>query len=264
MPRRRFRSSAPMRPRPREDSSSMAFFASSTIKTISMRRHNLFNQNIDAQGVSFSSSVGYQWQVPNSKWFIEPSAGVIISRVKVDPFNFQSAGTSGFSQFNGTLQLDDRQKRYWRFGVRVGTTINSGNLILQPFAAVSFWHEFGPDVSANYQTCGASNGWGRLSLLCRGRQHLHILDHHLKLRHLRTVLARLLCCGQKHGLACLRSRRLSRGPQSRRAERDRRHPLSVHAGEIAPVDQGSSAGGRGRRLDRLLCRRLRQRTPGRG
>jgi outer membrane autotransporter protein len=119
---------------------------------------NLFNQNIDAHGWSFSSSVGYQWQVPNSKWFIEPSAGVIISRVKVDPFNFITAGSSGISQFTGTLQLDDIKSDIGRFGVRVGTTINSGNLILQPFASVSFWHEFGPDVTANYQTCAARPG----------------------------------------------------------------------------------------------------------
>jgi outer membrane autotransporter protein len=119
---------------------------------------NLFNQNINAHGWSFSSSVGYQWQVPNSKWFFEPSAGVIISRVKVDPFNFVTAGVPGATQFSGSLQVDDIKSDIARFGVRVGTTINSGNLILQPFASVSFWHEFGPDVTSTYATCNAKTG----------------------------------------------------------------------------------------------------------
>jgi outer membrane autotransporter protein len=119
---------------------------------------NLFNQNIDAHGTSFSSSFGYQWQVPNSKWFIEPSGGVIISRVKVDPFNFLSPGIPGFTTFSGTLMLNDIKSDIGRFGVRVGTTINSGNLILQPFAAVSFWHEFGPDPTSSYATCSFKGG----------------------------------------------------------------------------------------------------------
>jgi outer membrane autotransporter protein len=119
---------------------------------------NLFSQNIGAHGMSFSGSLGYQWQVPNSKWFIEPSAGVIISRVKVDPFNFVTAGVPGSTIFSGSLLVDDIKSDIARFGVRVGTTINSGHLILQPFAAVSFWHEFGPDVTSTYGTCNARTG----------------------------------------------------------------------------------------------------------
>jgi hypothetical protein len=53
----------------------------------------LFSQSIDAHSLAFTSSAAYQWQVPNSNWFIEPSAGIIISRTKVDPFNFTGTGT---------------------------------------------------------------------------------------------------------------------------------------------------------------------------
>lgn len=120
---------------------------------------NLFGQNIDAHGVSFSSSIGYNWKAPNSNWFVEPSAGVIISRVKVDPFNFNSAGippgvVPAFSDtLSGTLQLQDINSDIGRVGVRVGTTIESGNMVWQPFAAVSVWHEFGPNVASSYATC---------------------------------------------------------------------------------------------------------------
>jgi opacity protein-like surface antigen len=38
-------------------------------------------------------------------------------------------------------------------GVRFGTTIDGGNVIWQPFGAVSVWHEFGPNTTSNYVTC---------------------------------------------------------------------------------------------------------------
>jgi opacity protein-like surface antigen len=119
---------------------------------------NLFNQNIDAHGISFSGSIGYNWQIPNSNWFIEPSAGVIVSRIKVDPFNYVTSGTPGNTSFNGTVRLDDIKSDVGRLGLRFGTTINAGNVVWQPFVSVSVWHEFGPSVTSNYQTCGATNG----------------------------------------------------------------------------------------------------------
>jgi outer membrane autotransporter protein len=119
---------------------------------------NLFGQNIDAHGLSFSSSIGYNWQVPNSKWFLEPSAGVVISRVKVDPFNFLTSGTPAVSQFSGTLQLNNINSDIGRVGLRFGTTIDGGAVVWQPFAAVSVWREFGPNTTANYSTCNATTG----------------------------------------------------------------------------------------------------------
>ena len=53
----------------------------------------LFGQSIDAHSLAFTSSAAYQWQVPNSNWFIEPSAEIIISRTKVDPLNFTGTGS---------------------------------------------------------------------------------------------------------------------------------------------------------------------------
>ena len=119
---------------------------------------NIFNQNLDAHGVSFSGSTGYNWKVPNSDWFVEPSAGVIISRLKVDPFNYVTAGAPGITTFSGTLQLQDIHSDIGRVGVRVGTTIQSGGMVWQPFIAASVWHEFGPNVNANYATCRDRNG----------------------------------------------------------------------------------------------------------
>jgi hypothetical protein len=116
---------------------------------------NLFNQEIDAHGITFAASAAYQWQVPNSDWFIEPSAGVIISRIKVDPFNYLTAGTVN-DRLSGTLQLNDIKSDIGRLGLRFGTTVNTGNVVWQPFASVSVWHEFGPNIISNYATCPGS------------------------------------------------------------------------------------------------------------
>ncbi len=119
---------------------------------------NLFNQSIDAHGISFSGSMGYNWQIPNSNWFIEPSAGLIVSRLKVDPFNYVTAGTPGFSTFSGTLQMSDIKSDVGRVGLRVGTTVTTGNVIWQPFASVSAWREFGPSTTSSYTTCNDKGG----------------------------------------------------------------------------------------------------------
>ena len=81
-----------------------------------------------------------------------------MSRLKVDPFNYVTAGIQGATTFSGTLQTQDIKSDIGRAGLRVGTTINAGNVIWQPFAAVSVWHEFGPSSSATYATCSDKAG----------------------------------------------------------------------------------------------------------
>jgi opacity protein-like surface antigen len=118
--------------------------------TLTAPGDNLFGQAIDAHGWSFSSSAGYNWAVPNSNWFIEPSGSVVISRTKVDPLAFTTAGSVGADQIPGTLQLNDIKSDIGRLGLRVGETIEGDKVVWQPFAAVSVWHEFGSNPTANY------------------------------------------------------------------------------------------------------------------
>jgi outer membrane autotransporter protein len=113
---------------------------------------NLLGQNFDAHGWAFAGSIGYNWQVPQSNWFIEPSAGVSISRITSDAFNYYTAGST-FDAFSGTLQLNQIDSDIGRVGLRVGETINGGSIVWQPFAAVSVWHEFGPNETSNYTSC---------------------------------------------------------------------------------------------------------------
>jgi opacity protein-like surface antigen/uncharacterized protein YhjY with autotransporter beta-barrel domain len=116
----------------------------------------LFAQNLNARGTTVSSNVGYNAAFGN--WFIEPSAGVIWSRVSVDPFNV--AGTVIFATPGlappFSVQVGDIESVLGRASIRIGTNITTGNFALQPFATASVFHEFGDDVTASLTTNLAS------------------------------------------------------------------------------------------------------------
>jgi opacity protein-like surface antigen len=114
---------------------------------------NLFHQKIDGHGISIGGSAGYHWVVPNSNWFIEPSAGIVWSRVKVDPLQLVGAPVIFGLGFPGSAQISDIINTVGRAGVRVGTSFDYGNMILQPFASVNVYHDFSGDWSANYTSC---------------------------------------------------------------------------------------------------------------
>ena len=113
---------------------------------------NLFNQKVDAHGYSVSGSMGYNYHVPNSNWFIEPSAGFVWSHTTVGALEVNTPEPAG-AGFSGTAQINDITSEIGRVGVRVGTTVESGNLVLQPFVAASVWHEFAGTVTGTYQSC---------------------------------------------------------------------------------------------------------------
>ena len=50
------------------------------------RNNGLRGQELDAHGVSLTGNVGYN-QALGGGWFIEPSGGVVWSRVSVNPLN---------------------------------------------------------------------------------------------------------------------------------------------------------------------------------
>lgn len=105
----------------------------------------LSDRKLDAHGVSVSGSLGYHWNVPDSSWFVEPSIAGIWSRTSIDPLNVTTTGV-----INSTIEFNTIDSFIGRAGVRFGTTLQSGNLIYQPFVALSAWHEFGNDVQATF------------------------------------------------------------------------------------------------------------------
>jgi outer membrane autotransporter protein len=123
---------------------------------------NLNDQKLDAHGYSIAGSAGYRYDVPNSEWFWEPSVGLIWSRTSVDPLNVVS-GAGGppppcgvtCTTVNGTVQINTIDSLVGRLGLRAGTSFVSGNIVYQPFAAVSVWHDFAGNIQANYTLCSS-------------------------------------------------------------------------------------------------------------
>lgn len=110
----------------------------------------LFNQRLDARGISFTANAGYNYQLGNN-WFIEPSAGIVISRVRVDPLNVSGTAVLGTGlTLPGTLHIDDIKSDLGRLSLRAGTTIDSGNMIWQPFGIASVYHEFSGSVRSSF------------------------------------------------------------------------------------------------------------------
>src|SRR5262249_27515239 len=90
--------------------------------------NNLYNQNRSAHGIAVGGSIGYNYEIPNAGgWFIEPSAGLLYSRVKVDDLNLANSPSS-FQLVNGrlvgvvlpgTLSFNDITQTIGRLGLRV-------------------------------------------------------------------------------------------------------------------------------------------------
>jgi opacity protein-like surface antigen len=114
---------------------------------------NVFNQKLDAYGYSASGSAGYHWNVPNSKWFIEPSVGLVWSDTLVNPLASAGQTVLGGQNFQGTTNINNMLSLIGRAGVRVGTSVETASLALQPFVAASVWHEFDGGFTATYSSC---------------------------------------------------------------------------------------------------------------
>ena len=90
--------------------------------------------------------------LPNS-WFFEPSVGLVWSRASFDNLNAPGAtlGLGGGAPIvvpSGAMVFDDVNSLLGHAGARVGTTITTPTLALQPFVAASIWREFdGPSTS---------------------------------------------------------------------------------------------------------------------
>jgi opacity protein-like surface antigen len=113
---------------------------------------SLSNQRLDAVGGTVAASTGYRFDLGNN-WFFEPSASGIYSKVSIDTLNVpEGYGNSNnpFALPPATIQFGDNISILGRVGARVGTTIDSGSIVWQPFATASVWHEFAGNNTATY------------------------------------------------------------------------------------------------------------------
>ncbi|WP_238191140.1 outer membrane beta-barrel protein [Methylobacterium frigidaeris] len=126
---------------------------------ISNSTFGLNNQPLNARAFSFIANVGHQIPI-TSDWFVEPSAGIIYSRVGVD--RLSSFGSYGniYAQIPGpaknaapfTARISDFDSILGRLSLRVGTNIKSGDVLLQPYFTGSVYHEFGDAITTNVVT----------------------------------------------------------------------------------------------------------------
>jgi outer membrane autotransporter protein len=107
------------------------------------------NQPVGAHGYSISASTGYNFDLGQG-WFIEPSAGFIYSKTTVDSFTAPGVAGPNFTGITGVIQTDDVTSQIGRASLRVGKAIATPNVIWQPFASASVFHEFAGDVRSNY------------------------------------------------------------------------------------------------------------------
>jgi len=105
-----------------------------------------YNQPIGAQGISVSTSAGYNFDAGNG-WFIEPSAGFVYSVTSVD--RFINPGVLDLP-IQGTIDTDNIESKLGRLSLRVGTTVETPNVIWQPFVTATVFREFGGDVVSHY------------------------------------------------------------------------------------------------------------------
>jgi opacity protein-like surface antigen len=126
--------------------------------------NGLSRQLFNARGISLTGNVAYNQNL-GSQWFIEPSAGIVWSRTRVDPLNVPGTGILGTPVGPGfvppwVLTVNDTESVLGRLGVRVGTTVTSGNMIWQPFGSAGVFHEFRGTVTSsltsNFSALGAA------------------------------------------------------------------------------------------------------------
>ena len=98
--------------RPTVRSMSTGCFATTTSRRSSTARPRTSSIKAWMLTDSRSASTGYNYKVPNSSWFVEPSLGVVWSREQIDPFNAASPLASRMTRssrgnFSGTTQVND-------------------------------------------------------------------------------------------------------------------------------------------------------------
>jgi len=115
---------------------------------VSDDNHGLWGQHFNARGISLTGNVAYNQNLDNG-WFVEPSAGIIWSRTRVDSLNVPGTmvlatgpGPSGVLIPPWLLSVNDIESTLGRLSVRVGTAVASGNVVWQPFASASVFHDF--------------------------------------------------------------------------------------------------------------------------
>jgi opacity protein-like surface antigen len=127
--------------------------------SLSDSANGLFGQQLDARGLSLTANAGYSIPL-GSGWFIEPSAGVVWSRVEVDPLNVAGVLQTGapFAPYaRGTVTVEDIDSLLGRASFTVGTNFTSRGVAWQPYFTASVFNEFAGSVTARSVVANTGN-----------------------------------------------------------------------------------------------------------
>jgi outer membrane autotransporter protein len=129
--------------------------------TASNSNVGLASGSFGGKAISVTSSAGYKFDI--GSYFIEPSVALIWSRLNLGTLAFPGGGPFGVP--SGFYSFDPIDSLIGRAGIRVGTSFQSNNLVLQPFFAASIWNEFAGDVTSAYNCAPVSNcGFSTLNI----------------------------------------------------------------------------------------------------
>jgi Autotransporter beta-domain len=125
----------------------------------------LSNAGVGGNAINVTGSAGYRFDV--GRWFVEPSVGIVWSRLDLNALNVPGVPGSGAGSVNvppGTYTIDPVNSLIGRAGVRVGTSVQAGDFGLQPFVAASVWNEFASNVTSTFTTTACPCGPGTVPL----------------------------------------------------------------------------------------------------
>jgi outer membrane autotransporter protein len=123
--------------------------------------NGLSGETLKAHSTTLTGNLGYSIPLAGN-WFIEPSAGVVWSRIGVDTFDAPGVPvvinhtiTDIFGK--GTVSVDSFDSVLGRASLRFGTNITAGGNVWQPFATASVFHEFADDVVTTARQANSTN-----------------------------------------------------------------------------------------------------------
>jgi outer membrane autotransporter protein len=102
------------------------------------------SKGFDATGFSALGNMGYTFPLRDG-WFLEPSSGMMYSKVSVDQLSISAFGGQYAS---GTVSINDIESLIGRFTLRFGRNFTMGNYAYQPFFSAGVFHEFLGNVTA--------------------------------------------------------------------------------------------------------------------
>jgi len=106
-----------------------------------------------------STTAGYNFDAGNG-WFVEPSVGFVYSNTSVD--SYVNPGTWNMSA-QTRVDTNNIESKLGRLSLRLGRTIETPNVIWQPFATATVFHEFAGDVVSHATEMPNSFGTGGIS-----------------------------------------------------------------------------------------------------